>query len=993
VAATRSTLPAPDAPGDRRRPLREQDHGGTAAALHSLRQLRDDRVATWVQRSISSRSRTMAMLQMMELVSPLGDDLLFKQMSGEESLGRLFEYRVDLLSPKADIKADQLLGQAMTVKLEQSDGEPRFFNGYVMRFSAGAYNGRYYSYQAILRPWTWILTRKTDCRIFQKMTVPAIIKKIFEDYPDLVAFDDKLRATYREWEYCVQYRESDFNFISRLMEHEGIYYYFEHLETEHKLVLVDLFSAHKETPNFGSLPYYHESVRTRPGAEFIHRWQHAVEMRSGEVETWDYDFKAPPKPVRAKKPNVKEPALSAAQVFDYPGGYVDVPEGEQYAGIRLEELQTGYEAAGASTNARTVRVGALLNVTNHPTYKGQYLVTRASYQMSLGVYESAGEDGASFGCSFSVVPAKQQYRPRRSTPKPIVQGPQTATVVGPDGEEIYVDEFGRVKVKFHWDRHEPKDGKEENRSCWIRVSHPWAGKKWGMIAIPRVQQEVIVDFLEGDPDQPIITGRVYNGDQMPPYDLPANATQTGIKTRSSKGGDPQAFNEIRFEDKKGSEMLTIHAEKDMSSHVENDDSTVVQRDQTLTVQRDQTTIVQRDQNLTVTRNRTSQVNNNESHVVKVDQKINVVGNQDIKVDGNHNTTVAGTYELTATGVATTVFSAARKDVVKGNDDHKVNGNLTTSADGTITLSSGAAIVLSAPHIEEHVSGSSSKIIGVPSGPLKMMAAKIQSMSSGDIDLLASGNINMVCNESNTTVMGSNSSGYIGCASDTMLAIARSSAMALSMECFVGVAITNKLALEMENVAGARMNTTAGPNLEMISLKNFVPGGGGGGPGALSAGRSAMAALGTVAGIALGAKSFGAGFGEMSDQYALAKQQLQDAARDADDAGFPGLAARLNGLAGSGKVTAAWVFGGVGAVVKAPGDLAIQAMTGGLSDVVGLTGPDAPPEPPKTYEQRRDDDAAGSIDVPQAVDDEPTPPSSGAGSGGGDDGTGGAGGSG
>ena len=777
----------------------------------------------------------MPMSQLMEVVSPLGPDLLFQRMSGEESLGRLFEYRVDLLSARADIKADELLGQGMTVKLEQADGEPRFFNGYVTRFTAGAYNGRYYTYQAVLRPWPWILTRKTDCRIFQNMTVPDILRKVFEDYPDLVAIDDKLCGQYRQWEYCVQYRESDFNFISRLMEHEGIYYFFEHAETEHKMVLVDLFSTHRETPNFGSLPYYHESVRTRPDLEYIHQWQHSVEMRSGEVQTWDYDFKTPPRPVRATKPNVKEPALTSAQVFDYPGGYVEVPDGEQYAGIRLEELQTGHEAASAATNARALRVGSLLTVTQHPTYRGQYLVTRAAYQMSLGSHESSGAEGSSYGCSFSVVPSRQQFRPRRSTPKPIVQGPQTATVVGPDGDEIYTDEFGRVKVRFHWDRHAPHEDKEENRSCWIRVSHPWAGKKWGMIAIPRVQQEVIVDFLEGDPDQPIITGRVYNGDQMPPYDLPANATQTGIKTRSTKGGDPQTFNEIRFEDKKDSEMLTIHAERDMSTSVEHDDSTTVGNDQSLTVVRDQSTIIQRDQTLVVTRDRTSQVNNNESHTVNVNQQVKVVGNQNVEVDGNHVTIVKSNFTSDVTGNMGDKVDGNRDESTKGNHSVKVDGNQSLTVGGNQTIAvtgnlgyTAASMSFEAGHIEHNATGGNSVVVSCPVGPYTIMANKFGVLSNTDLDLFSIGNINSTSMGNNTTVLGPNNSGYVGMASETNMGLARSTFLGVAIDTFMGAQLSTTLAALMETTVAAKMSVTVGPDLELKTIKLIVPGGGGGG---------------------------------------------------------------------------------------------------------------------------------------------------------------------
>lgn len=847
----------------------------------------------------------MSMNRVMEVVSPLGPDLLFRQMSGEESLGRLFEYRVDLLSTKPDIKPDQMLGQGMTVKLEQSNGEARCFNGYVTRFSSGAYNGKHYAYQAVLRPWTWILTRKTDCRIFQDMTVPQILNKVFEDYPQLVAIDDKLTGEYRKWEYCVQYRESDFNFISRLMEHEGIYYHFEHTETEHKMVLVDLFSTHKETPKFGSLPYYHESVRTRPGAEYVSRWQHSHEMRSGEVETWDYDFKTPPKPVRAKKPNIKEPALTSAQVFDYPGGYVENSDGEQYAGVRLEELQTGYEAANATTNARAVRVGTLLTITNHPTHNAQYLVTRASYNLSYNAYESTGGEEATYGCSFSVVPAKQQFRPRRSTPKPIVQGPQTATVVGPDGEEIYTDEFGRVKVKFHWDRHEPKDGKEENRSCWIRVSHPWAGKKWGMIAIPRVLQEVIVDFLEGDPDQPIITGRVYNGDQMPPYDLPANATQTGIKSRSSKGGDPQNYNEIRFEDKKGSEMVTVHAEKDMSKTVENDDTTVVQHDQFLTVVHDQRTVVKHDQHLLVENDRTSQVDKNESHTVNVNQQVKVVGNQDIEVVGNHTTIVKTDYLLDVKGKIGTNTDANRDDNTKGNHGANVDGNQlvtikgnqTTGVTGNVVIK-GATILLEAGHIEQKVTGGNSLVVESPSGPYTIMANKFAVLSNTDINLFGIANINSTSMGNNTTVMGPNASGYIGMSSDTWMGLNRSTALGVAIETFMGAQLSTTIAAQMETVVAAKLGITAGVEIQMGSMTMYVPGGGGGGGGATVMSEAAVS--NAIVGAAIGAQvaliSTALGFQELSDQYKDARAQLRDAAREAAAAGHPGLAARLNRLA-------------------------------------------------------------------------------------------------
>ena len=275
-------------------------------------------------------------------------------------------------------------------------------------------------------------------------------------------------------------------------------------------------------------------------------------------------------------------------MFDYPGGYTKTGDGEQLVRTRLEELQSRWERGRGETNARGVAVGALVKLEKHPRadQNREYLVVSANYDLSYTEYEAMETPGATYHCSFTALSSKEPFRPQRTTPVPIVQGPQTAVVVGPKGDEIYTDKYGRVKVQFHWDRYGKSD---ENSSCWIRVSHPWAGKNWGMVAIPRIGQEVVVDFLEGDPDRPIITGRVYNAEQMPPYDLPANKTQTGIKTRSSKGGSGANFNEIRFEDKKGSEQLYIHAEKNQDIVVENDETHSVGHDRKKTIDHDETT--------------------------------------------------------------------------------------------------------------------------------------------------------------------------------------------------------------------------------------------------------------------------------------------------------------------------------------------------------------------------------------------------------------------
>ncbi|HEU4927167.1 MAG TPA: type VI secretion system tip protein VgrG, partial [Vicinamibacterales bacterium] len=492
------------------------------------------------------------MPRVMEIVTPLGDGvLLFHQMSAREEMSRLFEYRLQLLSSKEDVNLDEILGKNVTIKLGLADDETRFFNGYVTRFALGGMHGRYHRYIATVRPWLWFLTRTADCRIFQEMTAPDIIKAVFADHP---AADFKLELTgaYRKRTYCVQYRETDFNFVSRLMESEGIGYYFRHTDGHDTLVLTDSTSKHTAADACAKLSFVGPDEQVKPDLDHISAWDCSREIQPGVYVHDDYDLERPSVELKTNKVLPRKYKPSDYEVYDYPGEYLEKADGEQYAAVRIDELGSQFELAHALTNARGLAVGSLLTLEDHPRpdQNREYLVVGASYELTFGDYESLPETaGTAYRCSFAAMPSSQQFRPKRDTPKPFVQGPQTAVVVGPGGEEIFTDKYGRVKVQFHWDRRGKKDDKS---SCWIRVSHPWAGKGWGAISTPRIGQEVIVDFLEGDPDQPIITGRVYNAEQMPPYDLPANKTQSGMKSRSSSGGGAANFNEIRMEDKMGS---------------------------------------------------------------------------------------------------------------------------------------------------------------------------------------------------------------------------------------------------------------------------------------------------------------------------------------------------------------------------------------------------------------------------------------------------------
>jgi type VI secretion system secreted protein VgrG len=590
------------------------------------------------------------------LSSPLpAEDLFFESMTYATGLSSLGDMQLSLLSEKPDLKPQDLLGKLVTVNVTLANGSKRHYNGYVTRFGLGGHKGRYFGYRATVRPWLWFLTRTTDCRIFQDMTVPDIVKKVFGDH-GVASFEPKLFRSYQPWTYCVQYRESDYNFIARLLEHEGIYWYFEHTDGAHKLILVDSQSAHDAAPGYESMRYIEDSSSAPPDQEYVSDWVFDESVRTGKTVMTSYDFERPSTSLEVETANTRSHELADYENFDYQGDYVQKADGSQWAENRMDEVQARYTQLRGASNALGLKVGCNLKLTKHPRedQNSEYLVTSMTVKAELGVHDSSGA-GAGFHCAFSAIPSKQQFRPQRVTPKPFVQGPQTAVVVGPGGEELFTDKYGRVKVQFHWDRYGQNN---EKSSCWVRVSSPWAGKNFGGISIPRIGQEVVVGFLEGDPDQPLITGRVYNAEQMPPWDLPANATQSGILTRSSKGGGYGNANAIRFEDKQGAEQLWLHAEKDQLIEVENDEAKWVGHDRTKTIDHDETVHVKHD--------RTETVDNNETITIGVDRTEKVGNNEDITIGVNRNEKV-GSNETIAIGVNRTETVGANETITIGSN--------------------------------------------------------------------------------------------------------------------------------------------------------------------------------------------------------------------------------------------------------------------------------------------------------------------------------------
>jgi type VI secretion system secreted protein VgrG len=629
------------------------------------------------------------------LTTPLpAGDLVFASISHNSRLSTLEQAELALTSNRADIDPNKLLGKPMSLAIELRGGTKRHVHGYVTRFGAGMHKGRQFGWQATLRPWLWFLTRTNDCRIFQDMTAPEIVEAVFKDHAAIADYELKLVKSYRKRVYCVQYRESDFNFVARLMEDEGIYWYFEHSDGGHKLILVDDASSHDPVEGPASLPHYDNAGQAPPDSDYVTHWRFAQEVQSGKTVLSSYDFERPTASLLAETEHPRQHEQAELEVFDWQGDYVQRADGQHLTDTRIDEAQCRFHRCTAGSNSHTLATGRTFALDRHTRddQNQKYLLT----EVQVSAFDAGGESGGEAGavkCSFTAQPASQQFRPPRQTPRPFVQGPQTAVVTGPSGEEIYTDKYGRVKVHFHWDRN--GDTKEKS-SCFVRVSSPWAGKSFGMVHIPRIGQEVVVSFLEGDPDQPLITGRVYNADNMPPWELPANATQSGILTRSSKGGAYGNANAIRFEDKKGSEQLWIHAEKNQDIEVENDETHWVGHDRTKTVDHDEKVHVKHD--------RIERVDNNESISIGVDRTMQIGRNKTEQVGANKIVDVGANHSETIGAAMSLVVGSTLTETVAVNHAETVGGAMEITVGAAMAITVGAAM-------SEAVGGSKSEAIG------------------------------------------------------------------------------------------------------------------------------------------------------------------------------------------------------------------------------------------------------------------------------------------
>lgn len=677
----------------------------------------------------------------LKLTSPLDENLLLPlTLTGRESISELFHYQLQLGSEELDITPTDIVGHPVTVELlplAGGEGTGRYIHGIVQRFTAGniADDKRIYTMQVV--PKLWQLTRTQDSRIFQKetQTVADIIEEVLGEYE--ITKNVNLTATYPNLEYCVQYQESAFSFISRLMESAGIFYFFEHLEDDHKLHVVD------DVTNLIDLAPDTLTVEG-PGTgvnEGVSLWEHNYEFQPGKFTVTDYEFieKFAGSEETPANNLLSEEASSLAlenqdqfEVFEYPGGFQTATDGTAAAKVRLEQHEAQYHTVLAQSSYRGVQSGCKFTLSGHPAEDDSTFAivsveisADARHQYSGGAKSRPREF---FQNTFRCIPDDVVFRPQRTTAKPRIIGTQTAVVVGGQDEEIHTDEHGRIQVQFFWDRVSTVG---EPGQYWVRCAQSIAGKNWGLVFIPRVGQEVVVTFLEGDPDRPLVTGVVYNGEQPPPYALPDNKTQSGFKSMSSAEGDQATFNELRFEDKKDSEEIYFHAERDFNRVVENNDTLKVgfekktdgdqtidicnnqvlniggddasDGSQTLTIKKDRTTTIKEgDETLTVEKGSRSVTvtKGDDTHTIET-------GNRTVNVDtGDDTLTVkSGNLTIEVTAGSATVEAGQSIELKVGGNSITIDTSGITVTGTAVTVEGEASVSVTSPASEVNGDGS------------------------------------------------------------------------------------------------------------------------------------------------------------------------------------------------------------------------------------------------------------------------------------------------
>jgi type VI secretion system secreted protein VgrG len=676
--------------------------------------------------------------RLLTIDTPLGKDkLVLTELAGEEEISKPFSFVAVMRSEDPDIKPERLIGSKVTVWIKRETTEPVPIGGMVRSFSSASLNVRgFREYHAEIVPWLWFLSCTTDSRIFQNLTVPKIIETIFGEYGFTDYEMGGLTGSYQSLDFCVQYRETALAFISRWMEELGIFYFFRHEANRHVMVLGDNNRAFKPVVEKDALFGDHSGSN-------ISQWRHSYQFRSGRYAHKDFAFKTPSQDLLTTESSLlKLQRASAFEVYDYPGGYTQKGDGQQLTRLRMEEHEAAYHTvAGASICASFFAGGKFTMARHHlqAEEKQEYVLQRVTHRASDYTYIATDMGPPSYDNTFEAFPADTKFRPPGRAHWPTVQGPQTATVVGPGGETIHTDKYGRVKLQFHWDRRGKKDDKS---SCWVRVSQNWAGKGWAGVFIPHVGHEVVVSFLEGNPDMPLVTGRVYNAENMQAISLPANKTQSAIRDHSG--------NEILMEGKGGVQDIRIHAVKDMHETVDHDHVSNITNDETTTIGGNRTETVTKNETITISGNRTENVAQNESVTIGI-ARTHTIGAVDTLTVGAARIETVGAAETISVGAARSISVGAMQSVqigashsvdVGSDQTISVGGNqtVTVSGDESVTINGGGTISVGkdrSTKIGENDTLDVGKTLSVSAGDeivLKTGSATITMKKNGDINI-------------------------------------------------------------------------------------------------------------------------------------------------------------------------------------------------------------------------------------------------------------------
>jgi len=758
--------------------------------------------------------------RVLQVTTPLGDDkLLVTGFRGNESLSSLFFFEIDLIAENStQIDFSKLVGKEITLKITTpgngTDPEWRYIDGICAVFSQGDRNERFTRFSAEVVPKVWLLTQQSQSRIFQLKSVPDILKAVLTG----LDCDWKLQGHYEPREYCVQYRETDFDFASRLMEEEGIYYYFNHRDSGHKMVIADTPQSHAEVPGLTTVRYDMTEGGPRK-ADHVFGWRKIQSLRTAKYTLWDHNFQQPTQNLEAKtnitdsiqagtvSHKLKDQSNASLERYDFPGAYAVRFDGVSPSGgaqsdrlqkilddkdrtvkLRMQAAAVETLKVDGSSSCANFVAGHKFTLDRHFDADGDYVLVSVLHDGSLVDSYTSGPEGHDFTYTntFTCIPFQLPYRPPHNTPRPFVHGVQNAIVTGPAGEEIFTDKYGRVKVQFYWDRQGKKDA---NSSCWLRVGSSWAGKQWGFIQIPRIGQEVLVAFVEGNPDEPVIVGSVWNPETMPTYALPGNKTRSGVQTRSSMGGAAANFNEIRFEDKKGSEELYVHAEKDQNNVVEHDETTQVGHDRTENVGHDE--------KITIGNNRTEQVSVNEmitigsnrTEKVGANETITIGSNRTEQVGANESITVAANRTRNVGQNETVTVALNRARTIGINDAITVGAAqaITVGAAQVITVGAAQAITVGADQVtnvannrtetvgnDEHVGIEGNRAHNVEKND-KLEIGKELEIIAGESIILTTGDASISMKKDGTIVISGkditiNGSGEVNCTASKNIAM-------------------------------------------------------------------------------------------------------------------------------------------------------------------------------------------------------------------------------